>query len=181
MIYVVIDEFSPCLRETESGELVATAVMPITEKSSLKRYNKKSGWYTDWEQLLDNNEIYALVVKGTEEIQGMIAFRKDELSRAVYITWMCSSPENDKHTAGKVKYAGVGGHLFAIAVQKSIEYGFGGIIHGFAANEQLLKHYMDVFNGKYIGILHPFHFCIDETDAGRIAEVYDYEWTEGKI
>lgn len=32
---------------------------------------------------------------------------------------------------------------------------------------------MDVFNGKYIGILHPFHFCIDETDAGRIAEVSD--------
>ena len=70
MINVVIDEFSPCLRETESGELVATAVMPITEKNFLKRYNRKSGWYTDWEQLLDNNEIYALVVKGTEEIQG---------------------------------------------------------------------------------------------------------------
>lgn len=40
---------------------------------------------------------------------------------------------------------------------------------------------MVVFNGEYVGILHPFHFCIDETDAGRIAEVYDYEWTEAKI
>mgnify|MGYP006990162738 CR=1 FL=1 len=31
------------------------------------------------------------------------------------------------------KYVGVGGHLFAIAADKSIEWGYEGAIHGFAA------------------------------------------------
>lgn len=181
MINVVIDELSPCLIDAKTGDLVATEAMQITDKAFLTDYNKENGWYADWEQLLANNEIYALITKETKGIQGMVALREDKLSEAIYITWMCSSPENDRHTADQVKYIGVGGHLFAIAVQKSIKYGFGGVVHGFAANEQLLTHYIDAFGGKYIGILHPFHFCIDEADAGKIAEVYDYEWAETKI
>ena len=66
---------------------------------------------------------------------------------------MCTNPENNKLITDDVRYYGVGGHLFAIAAQKSIEYGHGGLIYGFAANKELLKHYVKVFNGEFIGML----------------------------
>ena len=46
------------------------------------------------------------------------------------------APHNNKHEFGSQKYVGVGGHLFAIAADKSIEWGYEGAIHGFAANEE---------------------------------------------
>ena len=100
---------------------------------------------------------------------------------AVYIEWMCASPENNKQIADNVRYLGIGGHLFAIAAQKSIDYGFAGLIYGFAANKELLEHYIEVFNGEFIGMLHPYQFAIDEKNAQKIMEVYDYEWTDEQI
>ena len=79
------------------------------------------------------------------------------------------------------KYSGVGGHLFAIAAQKSLDYGFNGIVYGFAANKKLLEHYVKVFNAEYIGVLHPYQFAIDEKNSTKIMEVYDYEWTDEEI
>ena len=52
---------------------------------------------------------------------------------------------------------------------------------GFAANKKLLEHYCKVFNAEHIGILHPFQFAIDEENAKKIMEVYDYEWTDEQI
>ena len=75
---------------------------------------------------------------------------------------------------GSQKYIGVGGHLFAIA----IEWGYEGAIHGFAANEDLLKHYMNVFHAEYLGMLHQYQFFIDEEQAKKLLEVYHYEWNE---
>ena len=49
MIHVMIDEFTPCLKDAKTGELVLTEVVRIKRKSFLKKYNKKNGWYTDWE------------------------------------------------------------------------------------------------------------------------------------
>ena len=77
---------------------------------------------------------------------------------------------------GYQKYEGVGGHLFAIAVDKSIRWGHGGAVYGFAANEELLNHYLKVFNGEYIGVLHKYHFWIPEKSALKLLEVYHYEW-----
>ncbi len=54
-------------------------------------------------------------------------------------------------------------------------------MYGFAADEVLLKHYMEVFGADFIGIQHPFHFMIDEEHTKKIMEVYTYEWTNDKI
>ena len=94
---------------------------------------------------------------------------------------MCASPDNNKLIDSDVKYYRVGGHLFAIAAQKSVEYGYGGFMHGFAANKKLLEHYVKAFNGEYIGMQHPYQFAIDEENAKKIMEVYDYEWTDEEI
>lgn len=57
---------------------------------------------------------------------------------AVYIAWMCTAPHNNKLIVETSKYLGVGGHLFAIAAQRSAEAGFGGAMTGFAANKELV-------------------------------------------
>ena len=181
MINVIIDEFTPCLKEAKTGELVQTEVIRIRRKSFLKKYNKKNGWYTNWETLADENEIYALVVEGSVDIQGLVALAKDENMKAMYIAWMCTSPENNKLINDEIRYLGVGGHLFAIAAQKSMEYHFDGYMYGYAADRKLLDHYVKVFNGEYIGVLHPYQFAIDEENARKIMEVYDYEWTDEEI
>ena len=161
MINVIIDEFTPCLKDAKTGELVQTEVIRIKRKTFLRKYNRKTGWYINWASLITENEIYALVV--------------------LYITWMCASPDNNKLLSEDVKYFGVGGHLFAIAAQKSLEYGFGGFMYGFAANQNLLQHYVEVFNGEIIAMLHPYQFAIDEENAKRIMEMYDYDWTDDEI
>ena len=73
------------------------------------------------------------------------------------------------------------GHLFAIAAQKSVDYGYDGYVYGFAANKELLDHYVQVFNGEVIGVLHPYQFAIDESNAKKIMEVYDYDWTDEEV
>lgn len=74
----------------------------------------------------------------------------------------------------------VGGHLFAVAAKKSVDFGFDGYIYGFAANQELLNHYVNKFNREVIEILHPYQFANDEINANKIMEVYDYEWTDEK-
>lgn len=181
MVNVWIDEFTPCLKDAETGELVQTEVIRITRKTFLRKYNERNGWYVNWADLLDENEVYALVVEGSVDIQGLVAVAKNEDMKATYICWMCASPQNNKEIAEQVKYMGVGGHLFAIAARKSCDFGYNGLMTGFAANKKLLEHYRAVFNAEHIGILHPFQFAIDEENAKKIMEVYDYEWTDEQI
>lgn len=181
MINVYIDEFTPCLKDARTGELVQTEVIRVRRKSFLKKYNKKNGWYVNWESLTDENEIYALVVEGSVDIQGLVAVAPNDDMQAVYISWMCTSPDNNKQITDEVRYLGIGGHLFAIAAKKSVDFGYDGYMYGFAANEELLQHYVDVFHGEVIGMLHPYQFAIDEENAKTIMEVYDYEWTDEEI
>ena len=181
MINVIVDELTSCLKDAKTGELVQTEVIRIRRKSFLKKYNKKNGWYIDWASLADENEIYALVVEGSVDIQGLVAIAQDYEMQAVYINWMCTNPNNNKLINDDIKYLGVGGHLFAIAAQKSVEFGYDGYMYGFAANKDLLDHYITIFNAEFIGMLHPYQFAIGERSALQIMEVYDYEYTDEEI
>ena len=95
--------------------------------------------------------------------------------------FLCTSPDNNKLLTDDIRYLGVGGHLFAIAAQKSVDYGYDGYMYGFDANKELLDHYVETFNGEVIGVLHPYQFAIDEVNAKKIMEVYDYDWTDEEI
>lgn len=68
--------------------------------------------------------------------------------------------------------------MFAIAADKSMQWGFGGALYGFAANQKLLSHYMEKFNAEYLGIVHQYQFMINEYYAQQLLEVYHYEWNE---
>lgn len=178
MVCVWIDELTPCLKSTKTGELVKTEVVRIKRKSFLKKYNKKTGWAINWEKQLNSNEVYALVLEGTVDIQGLISLSVDKDSKAVYIDWMCTNPLNNKLLTETPAYYGIGGHLFAIASQRSMEEGFDGVMTGYAANQELLEHYCSVFHAEFLGILHPYQFIIDDVESAKIREVYDYAWTD---
>ena len=115
MLNVWVDEFTPCLKDNYTGALIETEVMRIKNKSFLSKFNKKNGWYVNWGNLVNEHEIYALVTKGNTDIQGLVALQKSDDLQAVYVAWMCVSPYNNPQIAHPVRYAGVGGHLFAIA------------------------------------------------------------------
>lgn len=181
MVTVLIDELTPCLKDAKTVEIVQTEVIRIKRKSFLHKYNKKTQWYVNWSDLLDEHKVYALVIKGTVDIQGLIAIKEDIENKGIYIAWMCVSPSNNKQINSEIKYTGVGGHLFSIAMKCSIDCGYNGYVYGFAANQRLLYHYEDIFNAHHFGILHPYHFVIDDMTAQKVMEVYNYEWTDEEI
>jgi hypothetical protein len=177
-IDIWIDEIVPCLRDTSTGEVKETVVFKIESRKYLKDFQKSNGWHIDWNKIPNDVEVYALALKDTNEIQGLVGIRNDVNSNAAYIHWACTAPHNNKHDTGSQKYIGVGGHLFAIAADKSIQWGYEGALHGFAANQELLEHYINVFHAEYLGMLHQYQFFIDEDNARKLLEVYHYEWNE---
>lgn len=171
-----IDEIVPCLKDTETGALKDTVVFKIESRSYLKKFKKSNGWHINWNEVPRDVEVYALALLDSNEIQGLVGLRNDRDADAVYLHWACTAPHNNKHDFGQQKYEGVGGHLFAIAVDKSLQWGHGGAVFGFAANEELLRHYLKMFQGLYLGVLHQYHFWIPEEQAKKLLEVYNYEW-----
>ena len=175
-INIWIDEIVPCLKDTVTGEMKETVVFKIESRSYLKQYTEQNGWQINWIELPADVEVYELALKDTKEIQGLVAVKNDVNSRAAFLHWACTAPQNNKHDFGKQKYSGVGGHLFAIAADKSVQWGYEGAMHGFALNKELLEHYMERFNAEFLGMLHDYQFFINENDAKKLLEVYNYEW-----
>jgi len=181
MICVDIDMLTPCLKDSDTGELVETEVLKVSRKSFLSKFNKKNGWYENWSELAKEHEIYALVIKGTVDIQGLVAISPNLDHDALYVAWMVAAPHNNTEIVERQKYYGVGGHLFAIAIQRSVFYGKGGAIFGFANCEERLNHYIKWFNAEYIGTLHTYHFMIADKAAVKVVEEYNYDWSEDEL
>ncbi len=177
-IDILIDEIVPCLKDTITGELKETVVFKIESRAYLKKFQKTNGWHINWNEIPKDVEVYALALKDDNSIQGLIGVRNDRDSNAAYLHWACTAPHNNLHEYGSQKYVGVGGHLFAIVADKSMQWGYEGAMHGYAANEELLEHYIETFHAEYLGMLHQYQFFIDEEQAKKLLEVYHYEWNE---
>lgn len=171
-----IDELVPCLKDTETGELKETVVFRIESRSYLRKFQASNGWGINWNEIPVDVEVYALALHDTNEIQGLVGVRKDYNSKAAYIHWACTAPRNNKHDFGTQKYIGVGGHLFAIAVDKSVQWGFDGVVHGYARNMELVEHYVKTFGAFHLGRQHMYQVVVFEEQAKRLLEVYTYEW-----
>lgn len=175
-IDIWIDEIVPCLKNVKTSGTEETVVFRVESRKYLKNFRENNVWRIDWSRLPKDVEVYALATARDNEIQGLIGIRNDTSAKAVYLYWACTAPYNNIHDLGSQKYTGVGGHLFAIAADKSVEWGYNGLMYGYAANAALLKHYIETLHAEYIGITHQFHFIIDEEAAKRLLEVYHYEW-----
>ena len=182
MITFYIDELTPCLKETTTGDIAETEVVSLKRKTFLSKFNKKTGWYVNWGKMPDSVEIYALVLKGTMDIQGLIALENDKDANAVYVHWACAAPHNNIWEYGVKKYSGVGGHLLAIAAQKSVEWCHEGVFHADAMDVDLLNHYIRTFNAWSLPLLgRPYHFIVEEDAARTLREVYTYDWSDEEL
>lgn len=184
MICFKAGELTPCLIEVDTGKELQTEVIEIKTKDILSRFNKDTGWYVNWSEFESEASIYALVLKGTMDIQGLIALRpnlaKDFM--AVHILWACTAPHNNVWEHGKQKYKGVGGHLFAIAADISEKVGCGGYLYGEAMDEEVLQYYMEHFKAERLPkVIHPYAMMIRGENTKRFREVYNYEWADRTI
>lgn len=151
-----IDDFTPCLKDNLTGEVVNTEVIRIRRKSFLSKFNRKNGWYVNWGKIVEEYEVYALVLEGTVDIQGLVALKRNDDLKAMYIAWMCTAPQNNPQMNDSPKYAGVGGHLFAIAGSESMK-------------------------ATHVGILHPYQFCVFEDEMQEIIKTYTYAYSGEEI
>jgi len=182
MITFTIDTLTPCLTETSTGEIFETEVIRLKRKSFLTKFNKRTGWYVNWSKFEDDVEIYALVLKGTVDVQGLVAVKYDESAKAVHIEWACTAPWNNKVESGNQRYQGVGGHLFAIAAELSFKHGYEGYVFGDASNADVFRYYIDNFHALPInttGCL--YRFMVEGENTQKLMEVYNYEWTEEEL
>lgn len=163
---ILIDQFTHCLVDTKTGLLVDT----VFARTSQQEFRHLKGWAFDWGASdLKPAEIYKLCVAGQDGIEGLVALQYMERDQAVYVQLAESAP----HNRGKSKrYSGVGGHLFAIAAQKSVEAGFGGFFFMDAKNIELVHHYQEVLGAHWIGIAHEYRMIVEEDAAARLLAVY---------
>lgn len=165
---IEIDRFTPCLVDNRTSEIVQTTYT-LADKQDLKDL-QKSGWLFNWnDDTLSKSDIYKLTIKDDSEIQGLLAIEENKRNLAVHISLAESAP----HNKGKSKmYDGVGGHLFAIAAQKSVDAGFGGFLYLEAKNMDLVNHYRDKFGAILIGRPHEYSMIIDEDAAIMLLNEY---------
>ena len=179
MIAFMIDELTPCLIDTLTEEKVQTEVVELKRKSFLSRFNSRNGWYVNWGKFGPGVRVFALVILGTMDIQGLIALEPVPDYKAVHIVWACTEPQNNIWENGEQKYKGVGGHLFAIASEISIMSGFDGTVYGEAMDEVILQYYVEKFGANRLPkTIHPYAMAINSAAAKIIREVYDYDWSD---
>jgi hypothetical protein len=111
---VKIDKFVACL-EDRAGNILQTESVRLGA-AELKGFNKRNGWYINWQTQAKSMEVYGLRLAGSTEIQGLISLVNDPENNAVRLGWVAAAPWN-QGKLGEKKYSGVGGHMFAIAAK----------------------------------------------------------------
>lgn len=174
IINIEFDEFVPCLKDAETGEIFQTEVRELT-KSEYSRFKEADGWNIDWSDIPDGEQVLGVYLKNDTEPQGLIAIRKDK--GGVYLSYASTAPINNKLlNNGKQKFIGVGGHLFASAIEESVKAGNEtGCIYGYAANQEVLNHYIENFGAVHLPITHEYQFIIDGEAAEQILSKYNFE------
>lgn len=130
---VLIDKLTDCLVERETGNAVDTE---YAERLTEIRKKECIGWKFDWSATQKNGyTVYELFVEDDDTVQGRISFKID--GGVADIDIVESAPHNYGHNG---KYIGVGGHLFAIACQCSLEAGCDGVV-AFTSKSDLVEYY----------------------------------------
>ncbi|MBR3553812.1 MAG: hypothetical protein IKN72_10575 [Clostridia bacterium] len=176
-IIVDKDEFVPCLRDMKTGKLVDTEVVKVNNRSLLKDCTEKNGWAFSWPDVSSDYEVFALCVKGSNEIQGLIALQDMPNSSAIYLALGNAAPHNLSSGTNHKRYGGVGGHLFAIAAEQSINRGYGGFIYGDAATKELFDYFVRDFNATPMSTHdRPYRFAFEGKALLNILNTYNYDW-----
>lgn len=98
----------------------------------------------------------------------------------VKVLWAVANPLSQSKAVGadNKQYNGIGGHLFAIASEKSNDYGYGGFWTAPASNKELLQYYSEKLGGVPYSSTEPgYWFYIDENASRELLNKYNYEWS----
>lgn len=172
-IDIEVDEFVPCLKDAETGEILPTEVARIPRKR-LREFTEADGWGVDWKDRPKDEYTLGVFLKGDDAPQGLISLKP--VRGGLYMAFASTAPHNNKQiTGGKKKYIGVGGHLFAAAVKESLRLGHNGAVYGFAKNEELLRYYIREFGAIPAPVIHQFQFFIADEAAQNLIDTYNYE------
>lgn len=137
-IDIIIDEFTDCLVERKTGNIVETEYSKRIDSITKKDCRN---WKFDWSKTISNGyTIYELFLKNDDVVQGRISLKIDGGVADVDIA------ESAPHNYGKNgEYIGVGGHLFAIACQCSLDAGCDGVV-AFTSKSDLVEYYKKELN-----------------------------------
>lgn len=123
-ISIFVDKLTKSIEEVATERSVATDVQRISVVD-LKTVLRKNGWKFKWKGELrcEGRELYKLVIKGDDIIQGLISLQRAENYVEMHLI------EAAPHNFGKgKKYAGVAGNLVSFACKLSFDEGFGGFV-----------------------------------------------------
>ncbi|MDO4947836.1 MAG: hypothetical protein Q4E52_09685 [Fibrobacter sp.] len=87
-----LDEIVPCLKDNETGEIKETAVFKIESRSFLDNFTEEKGWGIDWNKIPKEIDVFALGLKDSGEIQGLVAVKNEPESKVVQLHWACTAP-----------------------------------------------------------------------------------------
>ncbi|MDD2647461.1 MAG: hypothetical protein PHU22_01495 [Eubacteriales bacterium] len=169
-IGIEIDELTPCLRKTSTGQIVSTSI----EKAS-PAAKDTAQWEFDWTKPeRDGYQVFALKAEGDARIQGLIVLKSEPNNRAVNVDIVEAAPQNNLHNprnkSHSKAYTGVGGHLFAEAARQSTERGFGGYVY-FKAKTNLIEYYEKELGAELINF-RARTMAIDESAAQALIKKY---------
>ena len=120
---IEIDGLTDCLVNRTTGEECDTQYRLISKTITKADAEKlmAEDWLFDWSIPHSNGyDIYELLIKDSEECQGLIALKHIRDQLYTHVDVVESAPQN---RGKKGKYQGVGAHLFAIACKLSWDVG----------------------------------------------------------
>lgn len=170
---IIIDEITPCLKDSHTNAYVDTDYEKIGHISSLTalQMQKYEKWKFDWSDSdLDDCAIYALYVKDTKQTQGLIACReyKNQNQTRGYIE-VALAEANPKNVGLEGRYKGVGAHLFSIASRLSLDLGYDGYVT-FVSKTDLVQHYIDELHAE---VLFGSNMQLGTEASERLVKIYD--------
>ncbi len=177
---IEIDKLTACL-EDATGSQLETLAYRIEDERILKGFTKKSGWYVNWAKLYKKYEIYALVLEESPSVfQGLCAIENDYQANVTILHWAVASPNNNLQKTQEKRYYGVGGHLFAIALEASIKAGFQGVVVGHPTNNRLYEHYINELGAKPFATSalsrnYAYTIVLDGLEARQLYAKYSFE------
>jgi len=121
-------------------------------------------WQTNWQSSFiqsDDLEKYALVIKSTNELVGLGAYRNMPEGVLVYVEYIESAPCSNPTLTKTKAYLGIGAALLAYGVQLSIDYGYGGTIFLKAKTSELREYYIKNFGALPFSRRDPFLLLIN--------------------
>ena len=140
--------------------------IPVIVSPALKTdLAQTKNWQTFWlsKDAVGFPNKVALKRRDNGELLGLMSYSIDESVLAVEIVYIESAAHSNanmlNHSEQK-KYLGVAKALFAYAVQKSLEAGFGGVIILKAKTTKLMEYYIREFGARPAGRYNPFQLII---------------------